>query len=151
MSPLKEESVNHGFTVTTWYGELRHVPGAGWLPFLMAQQVGKRIRRITILDTDFHNPPSPGDLSLDFAEPVSVVDHVRRLAYPPSRRISLKNLPARSAPGVSAISPVAASSPVLPAESQAINSAPLLWGGLASAIVIVAGGLAITYYLRNRS
>ena len=83
------------------YGDLEHIPNAGWVPrrCLHILANGKVVDRIVVTRIDAQNKPRPSMFQLEFPQAVPIVDRHRKLVYAKQKSWSLLHLPSRSSPG----------------------------------------------------
>jgi hypothetical protein len=131
------------------FGDLEHIPDAGWLPRRRMQIMnnGAVVDRIVVTQIDVKNRPQSSDFRLDFPEPVSIRDRARNLDYAGQKSWSLLKLPSRSSPGTTPIIP---GHFILPDESSGEIDAGPPWSIIVAAGSVVLIVLSSVVILRRR-
>lgn len=132
-----------GSTYDLHYGDIRMVPGHGWLPYERTTFVaGGRTFRSVVTKVDFGNVPSE-TFRLEYPEPTSMVDLARNLTYKPQKVWDLSRLPAANSKNAAPLgASVGTPDPVMPEESEPPRFPyTFIALGLAAVVVVVVVGL----------
>ena len=114
------DEMDGGATYDLHYGDIRLVAGHGWYPFESTTFLaGGRTMRVMIKSIDFERLDEAGLFSLEFPEPVAMIDLATRRSYAPQKIWDLSNLPASTSPGSSPLVTGPTPEPELPAERKA--------------------------------
>lgn len=135
---LHDEMLSGG-TNDLHHGDIRHVPGRGWLPFERTYLTGGRVFRTVLTKVDFESVPDDA-FRLEFPEPVAVVDMAKNLSYRPQKVWDLAHLPASNSPGTVRLQPsFAAIEPAMPGERETGPPYFAIASIGVAAVVMVAG------------
>jgi len=134
------------------YGDLDHVPNAGWIPRRSLHIIadGKVVDRIVVTRIDAQKKPRPSMFQLEFPQAVPIVDRHRKLVYAKQKSWSLLNLPSRSSPGTRPVIPRAFNPPIdMPGEIEAGPPWSII---LPAAIigVVISAAILIARHRRKR-